>query len=124
MAKRFRPRLDVLPPAQRRLWVELDVTPENFVLYGGTALALHLGHRHSEDFDFFAFRPIDADAVYRSIPFLKGAKITQLEASTLTCLVDRDGPIKVSFFGLQHLARVRSPLIAQDTVCRSLRSST
>lgn len=38
----FRPRLDILPPAQLRLWPELARTPGHFVLYGGTAIALHL----------------------------------------------------------------------------------
>ncbi|MGM0425440.1 MAG: nucleotidyl transferase AbiEii/AbiGii toxin family protein [Thermodesulfobacteriota bacterium] len=28
--------------------------PSEFVLYGGTAIALHLGHRSSVDFDFFS----------------------------------------------------------------------
>lgn len=50
----FAPRLDILPPSQRRLWDELKSTPRSFILYGGTALALGLGHRASEDFDFFA----------------------------------------------------------------------
>lgn len=39
----FSPRLDVLPEAQRRLWRELAAVPGEFTLYGGTALALHLG---------------------------------------------------------------------------------
>ena len=35
----FRPRLDLLPAAQRRLWPALAEVPEPFVLHGGTALA-------------------------------------------------------------------------------------
>ena len=50
----FKPRLDILPPAQRALWSEVDATPEHFTLYGGTALALRLGHRQSLDFAFFS----------------------------------------------------------------------
>ena len=57
----FEPRLDILPPAQRRLWNELGSTPPDFVLYGGTALALRLGHRQSEDFDFFSSYSFSAD---------------------------------------------------------------
>lgn len=49
----FTPRLDILPPAQRSLWPHLAQVPGHFVLYGGTAIALHLGHRQSVDFDFF-----------------------------------------------------------------------
>jgi hypothetical protein len=32
----FTPKLEILPPAQRRLWDELKDTPQDFVLYGGT----------------------------------------------------------------------------------------
>ena len=52
MPETLQPRLDILPESQRRLWPELDAVPEEFVRYGGTALALQLGHRVSEDFDF------------------------------------------------------------------------
>jgi hypothetical protein len=45
------PKLAILPPEQRRLWPELRDIPRGFVLYGGTAIALHLGHRQSVDFD-------------------------------------------------------------------------
>ena len=54
MTGTFEPRLDILPESQRRLWPELDAIPSEFVLYGGTGLALQLGHRASEDFDFFS----------------------------------------------------------------------
>jgi hypothetical protein len=49
MSTVFSPRLDILPDAQRRLWPELAQTPEDFTLYGGTAIALRLGHRQSAD---------------------------------------------------------------------------
>jgi hypothetical protein len=50
----FTPRLDILPLPQRRLWDELAGVPPQFVLYGGTAIALHLGHRQSLDFEVCA----------------------------------------------------------------------
>jgi hypothetical protein len=53
MKQDFAPRLDIVPPPQRRLWDELAAVPAAFVLYGGTAVALQLGHRTSVDFDFF-----------------------------------------------------------------------
>ena len=42
MTTNFTPRLDILPPPQRR--DELAAVPMEFVLYGGTAFALNLGH--------------------------------------------------------------------------------
>jgi hypothetical protein len=112
MAKKFRARLDILPPAQRRLWDELGSVPANFVLYGGTALALQLGHRQSEDFDFFAASDINPGKLHSSLPFLHGARTTQQEPGTLTCLVERGGPVKVSFFGVPNLVRIRPPLVS------------
>ena len=95
----FKPRLDVLPPAQRTLWPELDATPDHFTLYGGTALALRLGHRASLDFDFFSHLAFDPEAIATELPFLGGAERVQVESHTLTCRVDRAGPVLVSFFG-------------------------
>ena len=105
----LQPRLDMLPPAQQRLWTELGGTPGDFVLYGGTALALRLGHRQSEDFDFFSSAPVDSTRLLREVPYLGGAEVLQRSPDTLTCLVDRGGPVRVSFFGGLTLRRVADP---------------
>jgi hypothetical protein len=110
----FAPRLDILPPAQRRLWNELADVPGEFVLYDDTALALHLGHRRSVDFDFFGDRPLDPALLVPAIPFLAGATVTQRVPDTFSCTVDRGGVIQLSFFGLPDLPRLSSPLIAPD----------
>jgi Nucleotidyl transferase AbiEii toxin, Type IV TA system len=110
----FTPNLQILPPAQRRLWDELRHTPRHFVLYGGTALALRLGHRHSEDFDFFSNNPFAPHVLCKAIPYLRDAELSQAESNTLTAIVDRDGPVKVSFFGELKLNRVHEPEVAQD----------
>ena len=65
MADPFVPRLDILPEPQWRLWPELVEVPDAFTLYGGTAVALRLGHRQSIDFDFFALEPIDPGPPHR-----------------------------------------------------------
>ena len=114
MATEFTPRIDILPPPQRRLWRELSTLPPEFVLYGGTAIALHLGHRESVDFDFFSNKPLDPAHLVPAMPFLAGAIVTQREPNTLSCTVDRGGVIKLSFFGLPNLPRLAPPLIAQD----------
>jgi hypothetical protein len=103
------PKLEILPRPQRRLWIELKDTPQEFVLYGGTSLALRLGHRTSEDFDFFSNRPFVPDALRKAIGYLEGGEMRQFEENTLTAVVDRDGPVKVSFFGNLKLNRVQNP---------------
>lgn len=102
-------RLDILPPSQRRLWDELGSVPEGFTLYGGTALALYLGHRQSVDFDFFSDRPLDTEALLAEVPFLAGATLIARTPETLVLRVDRDGPVQVSFFGVPRLPRLAPP---------------
>lgn len=118
MTQTMEPRLDILPEPQRRLWLELAEVPETFTLYGGTAIALRLGHRQSVDFDFFAFEPITPDRLLDSLPFLAGAEVSQLQPNTLTCILDRSGPVMVSFFGLPRLRRLRAPSRASRTGLR------
>ena len=95
----FEPHLSILPRAQRSLWPELAATPDHFTLYGGTALALRIGHRTSADFDLFSNEPFDPDKLTRSIPYLAKAERVQVDANTLTCRVERSGPVLISFFG-------------------------
>ena len=110
----FLPRLDILPPPQRRLWSELAAVPPEFVLYGGTAIALHLGHRQSVDFDFFGNRAFDPRKLISALPFMANADITQLAPNTLTGIVDRGGPAKLSFFGVPEIPRLSRPHEAPD----------
>ena len=67
----FVPRLDILPEHKRRLWPELDAVPADFVLYGGTGLALPVGHRVSEDFDFFSSAGFDPEHLCSRLPFFR-----------------------------------------------------
>ena len=101
--------LDTLPPTQRALWPRLYETPAHFVLYGGTALALRLGHRVSEDFDFFSNEPFNPQQLRASVPYLRGSRILQNLANTLTCLVGASNGVKVSFFGKLPLRSIQAP---------------
>jgi hypothetical protein len=117
MPPSFTPRLDILPAPQRRapqrrLWDELDSTPDYFTLYGGTALALHLGHRQSIDFDFFSDCDIDPAKLAAAVPYLKDAQTVQREKNTLSVIVNRGGDVKLSFFGLPDLPRLAPPHVA------------
>lgn len=90
-------RLDILTAHQLRLWPSLNEVPSHFTLYGGTAIALQLGHRQSVDFDFFTPENFDPDRLYSTLSFLNGAQVTQKDRDTLTCLTQES--VKVSFFG-------------------------
>lgn len=68
---KIKPKLDILPEAQKKLWPHLQEIPKNFVLYGGTAVALRYGHRQSVDFDFFTSKQgIDLEKIGEAIPFV------------------------------------------------------
>ena len=118
MADEFTPRLDILPKPQRRLWNELAAIPAEFVLYGGTAVALHLGHRQSLDFDFFGNQSFDPAMLAAALPFMTDATITQREPNTLSGIVDRSGPVGLSFFGVLRVPRLAPPVVAPDNGLR------
>ena len=106
----FTPLVHVLPRAQQILWPRLRSTPGNFVLYGGTALALRIGHRESVDFDFFSNEAFDADALKASIPYLSQAADLQRTSNTLSCRVPAGADfVRVSFFGGLGMGRVGWP---------------
>jgi hypothetical protein len=113
----FEPRLDILGESQRQLWPELDAVPSDFVLYGGTALALQLGHRGSEDFDFFSSSQFDPDRLQALLPFFHDLDKSDPDVwvhrkrDNLEGYVQRGpGTVKVAFFGgLEDLRRVQDP---------------
>lgn len=110
--------VDILSPPQRRLWDELGDVPPQFTLYGGTAVALYLGHRESLDFDFFGSAPFNPQDMATTVPFLKEARIIQQAPNTLTCLVDREGTVQVSFFGVPGINVIQKPLQFPDNGVR------
>ena len=118
MPDRFEPKLDSLPQAQRELWPALAPAKGlRYVLYGGTAVALHLGHRTSLDFDFFRAEPLDKPELLSAMPFLQRAQTIQEDANTLVVTVQMPaGAVKVSFFGNIGIGRVNDPLQTNDSV--------
>ena len=119
----FTPRREVLPPAQQKLWPLLAPAAElGFVLYGGTAVALRLGHRTSVDFDFFSSRPLDPRTLAVALPFTQTAKALQATPDTLTFLGSVPGSVpdevKVSFFAMPGFGRVGQPERTDDGVLR------
>jgi hypothetical protein len=118
---RFKPHMEILPPAQQQLWPKLRPAAElGFALYGGTAIALRLGHRTSVDFDFFSEKPLDRAAIQAAFPFLVKSTVLQDQQNTLTVNVaSADSAhefVKVSFFGTIGFGRVGEPDVTEDGV--------
>ena len=96
-------RYSILPGPQAALLICLKETAElGYTLYGGTAIALHLGHRQSVDFDFFSDQQLDRDELRRRMPFLTHSVTIQDEPDTWTILTaptdQTERSVKVSFF--------------------------
>jgi hypothetical protein len=117
----FQPRFEILPPAQIQLWKELQpLNTLGFVLYGGTALALRLGHRVSVDFDFFIEKKLKHAEIKNTLPFLSKATVIQDEPNAFSAIVSypnfAPGYVKVSFFGDIGFGRVGTPQASEDGI--------
>ena len=76
---------------------------DRFYLAGGTALALHLGHRDSMDFDFFSEEDLHTEELFEQLrKFFEGHKLLKIqeEPNTLTVLIDES--VKISFFTYKY----------------------
>lgn len=87
---------DILNDDQKNLLPLIKSFSFNYYLVGGTAIALHLGHRRSIDFDLFTDRVFDPIHLRTKIP--SNYKIDQTFSQgegELTILVNK---VKVTFF--------------------------
>lgn len=121
LEKPFSPRKEVLPQAQQELWNSLMPSRDlGLVLYGGTAIALRLGHRISVDFDFFTEKPLNKDLIREVFSFVKNSEVIQDAQDTFSLLTapssSDDTGVKVSFFGNIGFGRVGLPELTQDGV--------
>jgi hypothetical protein len=114
----FKPHWEVLPTEQLEIWPQLAASIKmGFVMYGGTAVALRLGHRTSIDFDFFTERPLDRENLEFGFPFLRHSRVIQSRQDTLTVLAPvRTAHVKISFFGGIDIGRVGVPDCTPDGV--------
>lgn len=112
------------PFSEDRVIAQTSLAPApqlGFVLYGGTAVALHLGHRTSVDFDFFRTEALDKKVIRSSFPFVPGATILQDTPDTLVISAATPaGQVKVSFFGGMNIGRLNDPLRTTDGIVASL----
>lgn len=95
------PHWEVVTPELQRLLAALGELPElhSFYLAGGTALGLRLGHRRSEDLDFFANIETLTDELRQSIIVKLAEKyaVEKLQDSPLGLVLQVDNA-PVSFF--------------------------
>lgn len=67
---------EILTKEQMRLLPLIGLFARNFYLVGGTAIALHLGHRRSIDFDLFTPKPFQNSHIQRTLK--QGGRIVKV----------------------------------------------
>lgn len=104
------PKFNILTKEQKQVWPELNCVGDEFVLYGGTAISLQLGHRQSRDLDFFSNNCFQPGELKQTLPFAKGSDNLQFKENTLTISLAEPNQTKLSFFGGLKLSRVGQPI--------------
>jgi hypothetical protein len=102
-----------LPPETLGLLRDLDgeLARQGFYLAGGTGLALQLGHRVSEDLDFFTVVEFDPASLARRLEQRPGYSETLVSKGTLYC---RLAGVKLSF--LHYPVPLKHPTVEDISV--------
>ena len=79
-------------------------------------MALRLGHRQSEDFDFFSNERFAPGTLLRNISYLREARIDQRGDNTLSVAVERGGVVKVAFFGEVNMNRAPTLFVNTEDI--------
>ena len=88
-------RKEILTEQQIKLLPLIEKFSKDFGLVGGTAIALHIGHRESIDFDLFTVNELDPSKIKRKIT--NGFKVEKLfvnETDEYTVLING---VKITF---------------------------
>ena len=109
----FEPHTAILPPAQREIWPQLAPAASlSSFLYGGTAIALHLGAVRSLDFDFFSAAPLDKPRLVKVFQFLKVCPRAYKKTHRHLRYPPRPGPIGEDFVLWHHNDWTHQPAAA------------
>lgn len=106
--------LEILYPPQNKAYHIFEQHPDflkkhQFILGGGTALALQIGHRRSVDFDFFSPRSFDPKILLKeAMRIFPDPELQQEGNNTLSFLWKKT---KLSFFGGITLHFLKTPVL-------------
>jgi len=91
---------EILIKEQTELLPLLEKFSKDFGLVGGTAIALHIGHRRSIDFDLFSYKEFKNYSILNKISrYLKIDRIIVNKLDELTIVVSG---VKITFFHYPH----------------------
>jgi len=98
----------ILPADTAAAWLVLAPNlPRQLYLGGGTAVAVHLGHRESRDLDFFSHEALDLASLKGTLGELGAFAPTHESAGTLKGVFDAT---KVEFFDASGLKQLAEPI--------------
>jgi hypothetical protein len=92
--------LNILSDGQNELLSFISIFRRNYYLVGGTAIALHIGHRRSVDFDLFTDKTINKSLIKKKILELKFNKQTLFEDIDQIHFLIND--VKITFFNYPY----------------------
>ena len=106
--------LDWLDNSRRQLWEKLDIfSPYKGVLAGGTAVAMQLGHRISDDFDIFLPVNIPPAARQKALTVIEGLDKVPIDDEHQLTLISHSG-LKLTLVSYPYLPLY--PLVETDSL--------
>ena len=110
--------LEVLSNSQKKLFPKLNTFRRSFYLVGGTAIALHLGHRRSVDFDLFTKKKFVKHRVREKLRALQYQQILLFEDIDQIHVMIND--VKFTFFyypySIEHPINFESIITIPDLI--------
>lgn len=98
--------LEILSKEQIDLLTLVSKFKREYYLVGGTAIALHLGHRESIDFDLFKLADLRKNDIYKKVISSKfGYKFGYENYEQLNLIINN---VKFTFFSFPHIIPVDS----------------
>ncbi len=111
----WKPFLHVLTDEQKRLLPLLaPVSKKHFVLYGDTALALHLGHRPSGDFAFYSNLSVTAAEIQALLPDITFKDTADSCSATNMYSTETTSGVRIAFFTSVQSGRVGRPAVLPE----------
>ena len=93
-------QIEILTDKQKELLPYIARFRRSFYLVGGTAIALHTGHRRSIDFDLFTYTPLRKPDIWRKLTDIPYQKKRIFEDTDQLHLYINE--IKVTFFNYPY----------------------
>ncbi len=102
---------EILTKEQIELFPLLKKVSKKFGLVGGTAIAFHIGHRESIDFDLFSYKSFNNNEIKRSIARL--IKIDKILVNKLGEFTFFSNGVKITFYNFPYEIKYKESLEKQ-----------